>query len=144
MESWKMNDTVFCLSSTSSAPVSLVILVPPSSTEPALGFIRPPRHFSRVDFPEPEGPTTATASASSIEMLSPLRATTFPSSAFDSYMWYRELALSISLNSPSMSLTLQHRCQVRVQRPSGREKERDHHCCEDQSVDGYDLQPRPY
>ena len=79
-----MNDTVFCLSSTSSLPVSRTIGLPPSETKPEEGFIRPPRHFSRVDLPDPEGPTTATASPSKMVTLRPLRATTFPSMAWDS------------------------------------------------------------
>ncbi|SVA73971.1 uncharacterized protein METZ01_LOCUS126825, partial [marine metagenome] len=61
-----MNDTVFCLSSTSSLPVSLTMAFPPRDTFPEEGFISPPRHFSRVDLPEPDGPTTATASPSVI------------------------------------------------------------------------------
>ena len=83
-ESWKMKDTVCCLRDTSSEPVSLVTLRPASSTDPAEGFMSAPRHFRSVDFPDPLGPTTATASPSPMETLSPLRATTFPSSAFDS------------------------------------------------------------
>jgi hypothetical protein len=35
---------------------------PAKLTDPALGFISPPRHFIKVDFPDPEGPTTAIAS----------------------------------------------------------------------------------
>ena len=57
---------------------------PARLTEPALGFINPPRHFMSVDLPDPEGPTTAIASPAFILMCSPLNATTFPSSAFDS------------------------------------------------------------
>nr|AIE96561.1 hypothetical protein [uncultured marine group II/III euryarchaeote AD1000_80_H11]AIF16142.1 hypothetical protein [uncultured marine group II/III euryarchaeote KM3_72_H01] len=59
-----MKETVFWRSFTSSVPVSLVILLPANSTPPAEGFIKPPRHFSRVDLPEPDGPMIATASPS--------------------------------------------------------------------------------
>ena len=41
---------------------------PARLTEPALGFIKPPRHFIKVDLPDPEGPTTAIASPSFISM----------------------------------------------------------------------------
>jgi len=50
----------------------------------AVGDIRPPRDLRSVDFPEPEGPITATASPTPTRTESPLRATTLPSSAFDS------------------------------------------------------------
>ena len=52
-------------------------------TPPAEGFINTPRHFNSVDFPEPEGPTIATASPFLTDTFNPLRATTFPSSAVD-------------------------------------------------------------
>ncbi len=57
---------------------------PANDTEPALAFIRPPRHFIKVDLPEPDGPTTAIASPSFMSRCSPRNATTLPSSAFDS------------------------------------------------------------
>ena len=82
--SWKMNETVFCLNLTSSLPVKRVMLLPESETKPELGFINPPRHLRSVDFPEPDGPTTATASPFCTVQCRPLRATTLPSSAFDS------------------------------------------------------------
>ena len=81
-----MKETVSCLNLTNCLPVNLVIRVPANSTDPADGFINPPRHLSSVDLPDPDGPTTATASPSRIETLRPLSATTLPSSAFDSYM----------------------------------------------------------
>ena len=84
LPSWKMKETVCWRSLTSSWPVRRVMLRPSRRTEPALGFIRPPRHFMSVDFPEPEGPTTATASPLRMAMFRPRRATTLPSSAFDS------------------------------------------------------------
>ena len=74
-----MKETVSCLSLTSSVPVILIISFPPRETEPDDGFIKPPRHFRRVDFPDPDGPMTATASPSLILTLRPLSATTFPS-----------------------------------------------------------------
>ena len=88
------------------------MLFPSSVTEPALGFINPPRHFRSVDFPDPEGPTTATASPSFMLMYKPRKATTFPSSALDSYTWYNPSAsrilffveLSDMLHSPLRTL----------------------------------------
>ena len=60
------------------------MFLPARLTEPALGFMRPPRHFMSVDFPDPEGPTTAMASPDFMSMCSPRKATTLPSSALDS------------------------------------------------------------
>ena len=68
---------------TNSTPVLRVVDIPFRMTPPADGFMRTPKHFSKVDFPEPDGPTMATASPFLIDTFNPLNATTFPSSAVD-------------------------------------------------------------
>ncbi len=68
----------YCWKTTPRSPLGPFTGLLSTSTSPSVCLSKPARMFRRVDFPQPEGPTTQMNSLSRISRSTPFRATTSP------------------------------------------------------------------
>ena len=116
------------------------MFLPAKLTDPALGFISPPRHFMRVDFLGTRGPTTAMASPAFMSMCRP--AQRYDVAVFGFGFVNVVEAVSVQNRIAHLHLPLQHAGQVRLQRPSRRHQQRHHDRSKDRQGHQNDLGPR--